>query len=779
MDRSPQAFATLFGLFDELAPGSDTVEMSPATTVLYGRYEVVGLLGAGGMGVVYKARDLALDEVIALKILRPELSSSAERVARFRQEVRLARRVNHPNIVRTFDLGEQDGDLFLTMELASGRSLARLLAEEGPPPLDRTIGLARQLLAGIGAAHQVGVLHCDLKPDNLIVCNQDRLLITDFGIARAAGGEEGSIIGTPAYMAPEQVEGLALDGRADLYAFGAVLFELLTGRAAWTGPDAKAVARARLISPPPDPARLVPLPEGLVELVRRSMARDPLDRPADAAAALELLNNVHLTPTRALSPRTTLDRSMPTTSALSVAVLPLRAIGEGTDAHLAEGLTEELIDALATTRGLRVRPLSAVLALPPQADAAAQGRLLGVRAVAEGNLALRGDKLHLKIRLIGVEDGYQLWSKRFILPAEEALSACDEVAQALAGALAVELQPQARAAPVSVAALDKLMRGRAILRTHWDEGLGEAIELLDRAAAEAPDDVGVASSLAISLARQGFLTWNNGGGEASLQRARGFAERALRLNAESGEAQLALAHVRLYSSDLPGAAECLRATLARSPGLARAQEMLGNIALEVGLIDEGITRLQAALTLDPRAYRARLDLARGYALLGRWDDADELLAYPNESLAGRAARYILACRFTGWAPRPMPIDDLAELPPGRSRELANFVRGLYERVAAGASAPELVNVANLSPILGIHPLLRAVRGQSAAEVSTLLGDLDAGMSALRFAVEAELHDISWMDHCAALVPLRVLPGWAEEREKVAVRANAIARAIRG
>jgi TolB-like protein len=412
---------------------------------------------------------------------------------------------------------------------------------------------------------------------------------------------------------------------------------------------------------------------------------------------------------------------MPTTSALSVAVLPLRAIGEGTDAHLAEGLTEELIDALATTRGLRVRPLSAVLALPPQADAAAQGRLLGVRAVAEGNLALRGDKLHLKIRLIGVEDGYQLWSKRFILPAEEALSACDEVAQALAGALAVELQPQARAAPVSVQALDKLMRGRAILRTHWDEGLGDAIELLGRAEEEAPEDVGIASSLAISLARQGFLTWSAGGGEATLRRARLIAERALRLNAESGEAQLALAHVRLYSSDVAGAAESLRATLARSPGLARAQEMLGNIALEVGLIDEGITRLQAALTLDPGAYRARLDLARGYALLGRWDKADELLAYPNESLAGRAARYILACRFTGWAPRPMPTDDLAELPPGRSRDLATFVRGLYERVAAGASAPELVNVANLSPILGLHPLLRAVRGQSASEVSTLLG----------------------------------------------------------
>jgi tetratricopeptide (TPR) repeat protein len=419
------------------------------------------------------------------------------------------------------------------------------------------------------------------------------------------------------------------------------------------------------------------------------------------------------------------------------------------------------------------------LALPPQADAAAQGRLLGVRAVAEGNLALRGDKLHLKIRLIGVEDGYQLWSKRFILPAEEALSACDEVAQALAGALAVELQPQARAAPVSVQALDKLMRGRAILRTHWDEGLGDAIELLGRAEEEAPEDVGIASSLAISLARQGFLTWSAGGGEATLRRARLIAERALRLNAESGEAQLALAHVRLYSSDVAGAAESLRATLARSPGLARAQEMLGNIALEVGLIDEGITRLQAALTLDPGAYRARLDLARGYALLGRWDKADELLAYPNESLAGRAARYILACRFTGWAPRPMPTDDLAELPPGRSRDLATFVRGLYERVAAGASAPELVNVANLSPILGLHPLLRAVRGQSASEVSTLLGDLDSGMSALRFAVEAELHDISWMDHCAALVPLRSLPGWAEERGKVAARAEAIARAIRG
>ena len=202
-----------------------------------GRYEVLSLLGSGGMGTVYRARDVELDELVALKVLRRDLVDSPGMLARFRQEAKLARRVTHRNVARTFDIGEHEGEKFLTMEFVDGEALSSVIARRGRLPLAEVLHIVKEVCAGMSAAHSAGVVHRDLKPDNVLVARDKRVVVTDFGIAHAAAGAAGGaktlggIVGTPAYMAPEQVEAAAeVDARADLYALGAMIYELVTGK---------------------------------------------------------------------------------------------------------------------------------------------------------------------------------------------------------------------------------------------------------------------------------------------------------------------------------------------------------------------------------------------------------------------------------------------------------------------------------------------------------------------------------------------------------------------
>lgn len=257
------------------------------STTFAGRYEVVRLLGSGGMGAVYLARDRELDEEVALKVLRPELCTS-DRLDLFRREVRLARRVTHPNVARVHDIGEAGGVWYLTMEHVPGASLSSLVGEGRVAP-QRAIAIGIELSRALGAAHARGVVHRDLKPDNVLVGDDGRIVVTDFGIARAVDPgsrtlTHGLPVGTPAYMAPEQVEALPdVDARADLYALGVLLFEALTGRLPFVGPALEQAA-LRLVHAAPDPRSLRPeLDARLSAVVLRLLERDRRRRFATAA----------------------------------------------------------------------------------------------------------------------------------------------------------------------------------------------------------------------------------------------------------------------------------------------------------------------------------------------------------------------------------------------------------------------------------------------------------------------------------------------------------------
>ena len=250
-------------------------------TVFAARYEVLSVLGAGGMGVVYKVRDLELDDVVAIKTLRRDvLSENPSLSDRFRQEIRLARRITHPNVVRTHDLGESNGSRFLSMEFVKGMTLKHLVESGGILPTAVALRIAKQLCAGLAAAHEVGVIHRDVKPQNVIIESTGGLKIMDFGTAGVIADPEATgVTGTPEYMSPEQVRGLPLDCRSDIYSTGVVLYEVFTGSLPFEGDSPLAVVLQHVGVPAPHPRSKNPWIEPRVAaILMRCLEKDPAAR---------------------------------------------------------------------------------------------------------------------------------------------------------------------------------------------------------------------------------------------------------------------------------------------------------------------------------------------------------------------------------------------------------------------------------------------------------------------------------------------------------------------
>lgn len=273
-----------------LKPGVTPPSTTGERTVLSGRYELLNELGAGGMGRVYRVRDRETNETLALKVLLPEYAADPAMAERFKNELRLARRITHKNVCRIYDFNRTDSLAYITMEYVDGETLRALIARSGPLPPARVVEVATQICAGLAEAHAQGVVHRDLKPENIMITKAGQVKLMDFGIARSLDSSTTThtMIGTPGYMAPEQAQGLPVTARTDIYAFGMIMYECLTGRPAFTGPTPVAVALKQMQERPTAPRALRPeIPPALDVGVMRCLEKDPARRfaSADALAA--------------------------------------------------------------------------------------------------------------------------------------------------------------------------------------------------------------------------------------------------------------------------------------------------------------------------------------------------------------------------------------------------------------------------------------------------------------------------------------------------------------
>lgn len=755
---------------------------TPTPEVIAGRYEIVGLLGVGGMGSVYRARDRELDEIVALKVLRKDLAGTPGAIDRFRREVKLARRVTHRNVARVYDIGEHEGDVFLTMEYIDGDTLSALVAK-GPVEIGRAVEISASICAGLAAAHAAGVIHRDLKPDNVMVAKDGRILVTDFGIARtayepgAASATIGMVVGTPTYMAPEQLEGATdIDARTDVYAFGALLYELLCGAPPWTGASPIAIASARLYNPPPDPRGLRPeLPDALARTVQKCMARNRADRYATVEHLATELHGVTLPASKTVRVEKEAVRAAAggdENAEKSIAVLPFRNAGPPGDEYLADGLTDDLIDALSMTRGLRVRSRRSVMALKGvDEDPRELGRKLNVQVVVEGSVRKIGTALRVNARLISVADGFQLWARRFDRSEADVLAVNDETSQAIAEALTLDLAGARREAPTDPMAIDLYLRARQLFRKFDPDSVAASVMQFEKALGLAPHNPTILSGYAVALGRHWFYAGGASGANAGNQ-AKEAAEKAVRAAPHMGEPHLALSWVLLHGGDAVGAVRELKDALSRAPGLAEAHEMLARILSEVGLADAARAGFEKALTLDPYLHFSHLEVARAHALLGRWDEVHAAIDRVTDAPTMVGVFYRV--RMAVWQ---RDKEQCVRLLPAliAANEDATPVKVFARAAASGTLTDDLLGTLDESGNQG-GMRYRIYWRQLTAELCLHVGRPNLALSYIRRSIDTGLIDIAWMDRCPLLEPLRGSPEFEALRTVVRERSEAVVRA---
>ncbi len=622
------------------------------------------------MSRVFLATETRLARPVVIKVL-PENVAAGISVERFRREIQLAAKLQHPHIVPVLSSGEIQGLPYFTMPFIEGESLLQKLDREGELPFPDVIRLMRQLASALAYAHKHGIVHRDIKPANVML-GEEFALVTDFGVAKAIGesavseGDAGSLtdagvaIGTPAYMAPEQaVADPHVDHRADIYSFGVLAYEMLTGAPPFAGRTTQAIVRAHVVQQPePLENRRSNVPPWLSDLVMRCLAKSPADRPQSAAAVLQILNQadqlasagsnaVRAVPTRSrlrqwyllaaavvlvlggVSAYRLLSRGTPSatgTPITSVAVLPLVNIGgSGEDEYFSDGMSDELANALNKIPGLRVasRTSSFTFKGRKDVDVGEIGRQLNVQAVLEGTVRRAGDRLRVRGQLTSTQDGLSLWSDSYDRDAKDVFAVQEDIARSIAGALQLRLAPTAaannRAGTGNPQAYDSYLRGRYFWNARGAENLRRAIAHFDRAIAA---DTLFARAYAARAMAYGLLPQYTDASPAdALQKTRADAKRALDADSTLAEAHTALGVASMNAWDWDGAEAAYRKAIALEPGYPTAHQWYGELLYTTSRLDSSVAETRKARDLDPLA--PILATALGYALVvaGRYDEA--------------------------------------------------------------------------------------------------------------------------------------------------------------
>ena len=413
-------------------------------------YRIVGKLGTGGMGVVYKAKDTRLDREVALKFLSDGMAQDQQALERFRREAKAASALNHPNICTVYDIGEESGKAFIVMEYLDGTVLKDLIGGH-PMELDRLLEISCEIADALAAAHVKNIIHRDVKPANIFMSEDGHAKVLDFGLAKIAvpDTEEsesrtltvtqpGIAMGTLPYMSPEQLHGRAVDHRTDIYSLGAVLYEMATGQGPFVGSTtAELISSILRDTPKPVSGLRAELPMGLERIIERCLAKQPAERYAsvrELRGALELL--------RRQTPSGSQSVSMPDASReASIAVLPFTNISaDPENEFFAEGITEEVINALTQIKELRVAARTSALTFKGMhVDRRIVGERFNVKTVLKGSVRKAGSRVRIMAQLINVADGYNLWSERYDRELKDIFEVQDDIARAIASRLRGDL----------------------------------------------------------------------------------------------------------------------------------------------------------------------------------------------------------------------------------------------------------------------------------------------------------------------------------------------------
>jgi eukaryotic-like serine/threonine-protein kinase len=738
---------------------ADALAATNQNQCLANRYLFLGLVGTGAMGSVYRARDLWLDETIAVKTLAYGALNALGR------EVRLARRITHPNVVRVFDLGVEGDVRFITMELVDAGSLLGA-ATNGPFDPSSVVEIGQQICAGLAAAHAAGIIHRDLKPANVLVSSSGVIKLTDFGIATALADEmTSSAAGTPAYMAPEQREMLsslggalkapvsAIDARTDIYGLGRVLFELLVGS---KERPSDSVGDVR--------DRLAHVPDALAAIVARCLSPRRHDRYASASTVATALAQAVPRTTSVMMASTS---SQPRSSRRLFVRSTPGARGEA-PSEIADGILHAMSDALRHADGIDV-----VGAQAPAIDAD-----LYLRVESPIDSRAQDSRVLLEARLVGRRDALVLWQRSNEHAFEDVLVWARDTAHVIAELLDARLRAVTKEPLTDPRALDLYLRARHEHGKRWPGALKNAIDLLEQARTRLPDDPLIISSLAVANALLLMITSD----ADALDRTEALAERARTLSPERAEGYLATGLAAMNRGEEPRAARDLVRCLELAPSLGEAHAQLGQMIHESGPADRAKHHLAHAVYLDRTLSTFRWTAGRLAYLMRdhEWPQYFEDRPPPKDERQNFF--WLNRCRVAIYAEdgRLTP----AELAAFNAAPTFDLKPGLtvFVDLSLGKKLPiEALAVADV--FAQCDPRLRRRRAFAAilkAELAAAAGYWEAAEEAFVRAANDGSHDAIWAEHCPLALEIRYRssnPAIAAARAKILARAEELKDAL--
>lgn len=634
-------------------------------------YAVERELGGGGMSRVFVAMEKKLERRVVIKVL-PEGVAAGISADRFRREIQLAAKLQHPHIVPVLSTGEVDGKPYFTMPFIAGESLRQRITRDGELPLEEAVRLLRDVASALAYAHKNGVVHRDIKPDNVML-EDEYAMVTDFGVAKALNDSavadapgslttSGMALGTPAYMSPEQATAdPSVDHRADIYAFGVVAYEVLTGSPPFVGRSTQATLAAQVTEPPePISKRRPNIPQWLADLVMSCLEKRPADRPQGASELLKVLqSSEHVTTAGSLKP-VKLHRGRQlrwaamavaaigiiviavyalrfrgdgtTTPASddirSVAVLPLRNVGGSReDEYFSDGMSDELANALSKIPGLRVASRTSAHTFKGRTDVnvADIGRALNVQAVLEGTVRRAGGRLRVTGQLTSVRDGLSLWSDSYERDASDVFAVQDDISRSIAEALKMRLASSTAAGQPSASgtgdlkAYDHYLRGRYFWNARGADNLRRAISYFDQAIASDPVFARAYAARAIAYAL--LPEYTDASPRDALEKARADARRALALDSTLAEAHTGVGLASVNAWDWDNAEASYKRAIMLDPSYPTAHQWYGELLYNTSRLDSSVAETRRASGLDPLAPILATAYAYSLILARRYDEA--------------------------------------------------------------------------------------------------------------------------------------------------------------